>query len=36
LELEPRLRRLRGYRVLPQLRVALKQAVTQGKDEMVA
>ncbi len=36
LEIEPRLRRLRGYRALPQLRVALKQGITQGKEEMVA
>ena len=35
LELELRLRRLRGYRALPQLRVALKQGITQGKEEMV-
>jgi hypothetical protein len=32
----PRLRRVRGYRALPQLRVAVKQGVTQGKEEMVA
>lgn len=32
LEIEPRLRRLRGYRALPQLRVALQQGLTQGKE----
>jgi transposase-like protein len=36
LELEPRLRRLRGYRALPQLRVALNQGITQAKEVMVA
>lgn len=36
LELEPRLRRLRGYRALPQLRVALKQGIRQGKEARVA
>jgi hypothetical protein len=36
LEIEPRLSRLRGYRALPQLRVALKQGVTQGQEVMVA
>ncbi len=29
-ELEPRLRRLRGYRALPQLRVALKHSPTKA------
>lgn len=36
LELEPRLRRLRGYRALAQLRTALKHALTQGKEVLVA
>lgn len=36
LEIEPRLRRLRGYRALPQLRIALKQDLTQGKEVKVA
>ncbi len=36
LELEPRLRRVRGYRVLAQLRVALKGAITQAKEVKVA
>jgi hypothetical protein len=36
LEIEPKLRRLRGYRALPQLQVALKQGITQGQGEMVA
>ena len=36
LEIEPRLRRLRGYRVLPHLRVALTQGITQGKEVLVA
>jgi putative transposase len=36
LELEPRLRRLRGYRALPQLRVTLKETLTQAKEVMVA
>jgi len=36
LEIEPRLRRLRGYRALPQLRTALKQGLTQEKEVMVA
>ena len=36
LEIEPRLRRLRGYRALPQLRVALKQGITQATDGLVA
>jgi transposase-like protein len=31
LEIEPRLRRLRGYRALPQLRIALRQAITREK-----
>jgi transposase-like protein len=35
-EIEPRLRRLRGYRALPQLRVALKEGATQGKEVRVA
>jgi putative transposase len=36
LEIEPRLRRLRGYRALPQLRVALQQTVKQGTEAKVA
>lgn len=36
LELEPRLRRLRGYRALPALRVTLKENLTQAKEVMVA
>jgi transposase-like protein len=36
LELEPRLRRLRGYRALPQLHIALKTAVMQEKEVRVA
>jgi transposase-like protein len=36
LELEPRLRRLRGYRALPQLRVALQQTMTEAKEVRVA
>jgi transposase-like protein len=36
LELEPRLRRLRGYRALPALRTALKQNLTKGEEVMVA
>jgi hypothetical protein len=36
LELEPRLRRLRGYRVFPQLRTALRQTTTQEEEVMVA
>ena len=36
LEIEPRLRRLRGYRALPNLRVALKEGATQGKEVRVA
>lgn len=36
LELEPRLRRLRGYRALPALRAAVKQDVTKGEEVMVA
>ena len=36
LEIEPRLRRLRGYRALPQLRVALKLGITQATDGLVA
>jgi len=36
LEIEPRLRRLRGYRALPQLRVALKQGITQATAVLVA
>lgn len=35
LELEPRLRRLRGYRALPQLRAALQQHM-KGRDGLVA
>ena len=36
LEIEPRLRRLRGYRALPRLPSALKTAVVQGKEVRVA
>jgi transposase-like protein len=36
LEIEPRLRRLRGYRALPQLRAALQQSVMKEKDGLVA
>jgi hypothetical protein len=36
LDVEPRLQRLRGYRALPQLRIALQQAITQGKEVLVA
>ena len=36
LEIEPRLRRLRGYRALPQLRVVLKEGITPGKEVRVA
>jgi len=36
LELEPRLRRLRGYRALPALRTALQQSITKGEEVMVA
>jgi transposase-like protein len=36
LEIEPRLRRLRGYRALPQLRVALQQALKQGPEARAA
>jgi putative transposase len=36
LEVEPRLRRLRGYRALPQLRVALHQALKQGTEVRAA
>jgi transposase-like protein len=36
LELEPRLRRLRGYRALPQLRTALTHEVMQAKEVKVA
>lgn len=36
LEIDPRLRRLRGYRVLPQLRIALRQTITQEEEVMVA
>jgi transposase-like protein len=36
LELEPRLRRLRGYRALPQLRMALGQGVTKVNEVLVA
>jgi hypothetical protein len=35
LEIEPRLRRLRGYRALPQLRVALQQALKQRAEAKV-
>jgi transposase-like protein len=35
-EIEPRLRRLRGYRALVQLRVVLKEEITQGKEARVA
>ena len=33
LEIEPRLRRIQGYRALPQLRAALQQLVTQQTDQ---
>ena len=36
LELEPRLRRLRGYRALLQLRVALQSSITKAKGVLVA
>lgn len=36
LEIEPRLRRLRGYRALPTLRTALKQGTAKGEEVMVA
>lgn len=36
LEIEPRLRRLRGYRALPHLRVVLKEGITPGKEVRVA
>ncbi len=36
LEIEPRLRRLRSYRALPQLRTALQQSMMKGKDGLVA
>ncbi|MDR7420503.1 MAG: hypothetical protein QN178_16510 [Armatimonadota bacterium] len=36
LEIEPRLRRLRGYRALPQLRAALQQALRQETQTQVA
>lgn len=36
LEIEPRLRRLRGYRALPQLRAALQQSMIKGKNGLVA
>jgi transposase-like protein len=36
LELEPRLRRVRGYRALPQLQAALKRTMTQAKEVQVA
>jgi putative transposase len=36
LEIEPRLRRLRGYRALPQLRVALQQTLKQGTEVKAA
>jgi transposase-like protein len=35
-EIEPRLRRLRGYRALPQLRVALKHGISQVEGVRVA
>ena len=35
-EIEPRLRRLRGYRALPYLRGALQQSLTEGKEVLVA
>lgn len=35
LGVEPWLRRLRGYRALPQLRIALRNAVMQGKEVRV-
>ncbi len=36
LELEPRLRRLRGYRALPQLRLVLQEGIQPGKEVRVA
>jgi hypothetical protein len=36
LDVEPRLRRLRGYRALPQSRIALQQVIMQGKEVRVA
>lgn len=36
LEIKPRLRRLCGYRALPQLRIALKTAVMEGKEVRAA
>jgi transposase-like protein len=36
LELEPRLRRLRGYRALPQLRAALQQNIAKANGALVA
>ncbi len=35
LEIELRLRRLLGYRALPQLRIALQQAMAQEEEVMV-
>ncbi len=36
LDVELRLRRLQGYRALPQLRVALQQTLKQGTEARVA
>ncbi len=36
LDIEPRLRRVRGYRQLPQLRAALEQVITKTKKGMAA
>lgn len=36
LEIEPRLRRLRGYRALPQLQAALKPGITKANEVLVA
>jgi hypothetical protein len=35
-DVEPWLQRLRGYRALPQLRIALQQVIMQGKEVLVA
>jgi hypothetical protein len=36
LDIEPRLRQLWGYQALPQLRIALQQVITQGKEVLAA
>ncbi|MBI4277851.1 MAG: IS256 family transposase, partial [Armatimonadetes bacterium] len=36
LDIEPRLRRVRGYRYLSQLQAALQQAITKEKEVRVA